>query len=308
MPLSIGLDIGGTSLKSVIVDDAGDVRDRGTIPLDITSPSWPSTVRDRCDELISQATGLGAAAGMTVGLAAPGIARPDGRAIWWMQGRLSELEDLDWAAFLGRPAPVLNDAQAALLGEAWLGAAAGQSNVVLLTLGTGVGGAAMVDGRLLKGALGRAGHLGHISLDPAGPPDITRCPGSLEHAIGNCTILERTGGAFDSTLALAAAAGRADPQASLWWSRSVRALAAGIASMVNVLDPETVVLGGGIASAGRLLFEPLAAELDRMEWRPRGMRVKVVPAILGEYAGAIGAARNAMLATHSVVPGAVQGR
>jgi glucokinase len=289
-PYTLGLDIGGTSLKFVRVTAAGEVLERGKVPIDADDPEWPRTVRARVAQT-EQAHGPAAA----VGLGAPGIARPDGRGIWWMQGRLSELEGLDWATFLGRErVPVLNDAQAALAGEAWQGAAAGCGNVIMLTLGTGVGGAAMVDGRILRGKLGRAGHLGHISLDPDGPADIVRTPGSLEHAIGNCTMAQRTGGRFISTLALAAAAAGGDKEAATVWSKSVRALAAGIASLVNVLDPEVVILGGGIAAAGEALFEPLRRVLDEIEWRPHGTRARIEPARLGEYAGALGAAWNAL--------------
>ncbi|HEX8912742.1 MAG TPA: ROK family protein [Humisphaera sp.] len=292
MTHAIGLDIGGTSVKSVVATPDGTAVARAVVPLDASRPDWPETVRAHLidlERLHGPAT--------HVGVAAPGIARPDGRGIWWMQGRLQELEGFDWTTFLGRPmpVPVLNDAQAALLAEAWIGAAAGAANVVLLTLGTGVGGAAIVDGRLLRGAVGRAGHLGHISLDPDGPPDITNCPGSLEEAVGNCSVGRRTGGRFDSVLSLAAAAARGAADARQAWSTSVRSLAAGLASVVNVVDPEVVVIGGGIAAAGDALFLPLAAELDRMEWRPHGHRVRVVRATLGEHAGAIGAARNAML-------------
>jgi glucokinase len=173
----------------------------------------------------------------------------------------------------------------------WQGAARGCRNVILLTLGTGVGGAAMVDGRILVGHLGRAGHLGHVSLDPAGPGDIVGTPGSLEEAIGDCSIERRSGGRYRSTAALMAAD---DPEAARIWSESVRALAAAIASFINVLDPERVILGGGIVSAGDRLFRPLAAELDRMEWRPHGRRVNVVAASAGDYAGAVGAAWHAM--------------
>ncbi len=213
-----------------------------------------------------------------------------------MQGRLAEVEGLDWTVFLARwkCVPVLNDAQAALLGEVWHGAAAGRRNVMMLTLGTGVGGAAMVDGRLLKGHLGRAGHLGHICMDIDGPPDIVNTPGSLEEAVGNCTIEQRTGGRFSSTLDLADAHRGGDAEATRVWSRMIRALACGIASLVNVLNPEVVVIGGGISLAGDVLFEPLEKELTKVEWRPHGQRVKIVPAKLGEYAGAYGAAWNAM--------------
>jgi glucokinase len=212
-----------------------------------------------------------------------------------MQGRLVELQGYDWNRCLrarsGR-VPVLNDAHAALLAELWQGAARGFRNAILLTLGTGVGGAAVVDGRLLRGHLGRAGHLGHISLDPRGRRDIVNTPGSLEEAIGDCTIERRSNGRFRSTAELVAAD---DDEARRIWADAIRALACGIASLVNVLDPEIVIVGGGMIAAGEKLFAPLRKELDEVEWRPHGRAVKIVPATLGEFAGAIGAARNAIL-------------
>jgi glucokinase len=211
-----------------------------------------------------------------------------------MPERLQGLEGLDWTSFLNAPkmVPVLNDAHAALLGEVWVGAAHGFENVILLTLGTGVGGAAMVGGRLLRGHIGRAGHLGHSSLDPDGPPDCAGTPGSLEVAIGNCTILERSGGRFNTTHELIAAHLKGDAEASAIWLKSVKALAAGICSFINILDPEAVIVGGGIARAGPALFGPLQRFLERMEWRPGGHRARILPAQLGELAGAFGAAYN----------------
>jgi glucokinase len=147
---------------------------------------------------------------------------------------------------------------------------------------------------LLRGHLGRAGHFGHISLDPAGSRDIARTPGSLEDAIGECTIHTRAQGRFVSTQALVAASNRNDRNARRVWLKSVQELAAAIASLINVLDPEVVVIGGGIAKAGSALFRPLNQYLARFEWRPGGARVRVVPAKLGDRAGAFGAAWNAI--------------
>jgi uncharacterized phosphosugar-binding protein len=219
-----------------------------------------------------------------------------------MPGRLRGLEGFDWARALGAPVAVLNDSHAALLGEAWKGAAAGGRDVVLLTLGTGVGGAVLTGGRLLTGHLGRGGHLGHLSLDPDGPPDVTGMPGSLEGAIGNCTLAQRSGGHFRDTRELVEAHRRGDARATAVWLESVRRLACGVASIVNAVDPEVVVLGGGIALAGEALFGPLARFLDGVEWRPGGRRVRVVPAVLGDHAGALGAARHAMLQARSASP------
>jgi glucokinase len=213
-----------------------------------------------------------------------------------MPGRLQGLEGLNWSEFIqaSSPVPVLNDAHAALLGEAWLGAARGSENVILLTLGTGVGGAALVDGRLLRGHLGRAGHLGHTCLDLDGPPDVCACPGSLEMMIGNCTVAERSGGRFRTTHELVAAHLAGDTEASRVWLRSVRALACAIASFGNILDPEVVIVGGGIARSAEALFAPLRQMVPEFEWKSTGYQVRILPAALGEFAGAFGAARNAM--------------
>ena len=183
--------------------------------------------------------------------------------------------------------PVINDAQAALLAEMWRGAATGKRDAILLTLGTGVGGAIACNGRLLTGQIGRAGHVGHISLNPAGSKDIVNTPGSLEDAIGGHTVSRRSNGRFASSEALVKAYRAGDAGAREIWLESVRALAAAIASLINVIDPQIVIIGGGIASAGNALFEPLNRCLDCFEWRPHGAGVPIVAAELGEFAGAI---------------------
>lgn len=287
----LGIDIGVTHLKWVRISGDGTILDRGTFDTRSDSAGWTEAV----PAFIAKNERQHGPAD-SIGIAAPGLAAPDGSCIAWMQGRLDAVQGLNWTEYLHRrrAVPVLNDAQAALLGEAWVGAARGSKNVMLLTLGTGVGGALMVDGRLLRGHIGRAGHLGHICLDPDGPPDIARTPGSLEEAIGNCTVSQRTHGRFASTHELIAAHQAGDAEATRAWLRSVHLLACGIASLINVADPEVIIIGGGIARAGDGLFVPLREKLDQMEWRPHGQRVRLVTATLGEYAGAVGAARNAM--------------
>ena len=285
---AVGIDAGGTNVKGVAVEPDGRVRGRRSRMA--ADEPLTTVVGAFVNDLIRDV----GAEPVALGLAAPGIAKADGRSIWWMQGRRDEVQGLDWALHLGRPSGrvrVLNDARAALLGEVWQGAARGCRHVILLTLGTGVGGAAMVDGRLLDGHLGRAGHLGHVSLNPDGAGDIVGTPGSLEDAIGDCSLERRSGGRFRTTAELVASD---DPDARRIWHESVRALAAAIASFVNVLDPERVILGGGVVAAKERLFQPLAAELDRFEWRPHGRRVEVVAAAAGEYAGALGAAWHAL--------------
>jgi glucokinase len=289
---AVGIDLGATNVKLVTVTPDGVELHRATDPTPEGRDGWTRCLRAA---LAALAFGRGAPPAW-VGLAAPGLAARDGRSIAWMRGRLEALEGLDWTDALdtGRPVCVVNDAHGALLGEAWRGAARGRRDVVLLTLGTGVGGGVLADGRLLAGHLGRAGHLGHVTLDADGAPDIVGTPGSLEAAIGECTLAERSGGRFHTTEALVRAAGEGDRDAAAVWLRSVRRLACGIASLINVLDPEIVLLGGGVARAGPALFDPLARFLDALEWRPLGTATPVVPAALGEFAGAFGAARHAI--------------
>ncbi len=298
MSHACGIDLGGTHTKAVAVSPDGEVLAAASRETRGDEGRWPEAAVDIVRELERS----GGGSPDWIGLAAPGLAASDGRSIASMPGRLQGLEGFDWARALGAPVAVLNDAHAALLGEAWKGAAAGGRDVVLLTLGTGVGGAVLSGGRLLTGRLGRGGHLGHICLDPDGRPDVTGMPGSLEGAIGNCTVLERSDGRFRDTRELVEAHRGGDAQATKVWLESVRRLACGVASIVNAVDPEVVVLGGGIALAGEALFEPLARFLDGVEWRPGGHQVRVVPAALGDRAGALGAARHAMIQARSASP------
>jgi glucokinase len=292
MPYGIGIDLGGTNIKIVAVSEAGEVLDRSTCETEANSPvSWVETIRHRIKEIEETRESA-----RWIGLAAPGLAARDSLSIASMPGKLRGLEGLAWTEALqtSHPVPVLNDAHAALLGEAWVGAARGYRDAVLLTLGTGVGGAILADGRLYKGHIGRAGHLGHLSLNPDGRPDIVGTPGSLELTIGNSTLAERSGGQFTSTRELVAAHLTGDPKASEIWLRSVYDLAAGITSIVNALDPEVIIIGGGIAQAGFALFEPLAGFMTTIEWRPQGHRVQIIPAALGDIAGTLGAVYYSM--------------
>jgi glucokinase len=291
----IGIDLGGSSVKAVAVSRDGDLLESLNLPFVDREMEWALRVEESVEYL---RTKLGEPEG--IGLSAPGLASADERSIAFMPGRLQGLEGLDWTRRLGSPTtvPVLNDAHAALLGEAWIGAAARVGNTFMLTLGTGVGGAAIVDGRLLKGRLGRAGHLGHVTVDFEGPLDDVGTPGSVEAEIGNKTLQRRCQGRYANTHALVAAVEAGDPEAARIWERSIRALGAAVASLINVLDPEVVIIGGGIAKAGKTLFEPLAVALERIEWRPGGHRARIVPAQLGDLAGAYGSAVNSIRRRH----------
>jgi glucokinase len=293
MSYAIGLDLGGTNIKGLAVTISGNVLAEINVPTgDAGDKAWVGNVERARVNLRKR---IGKEPDF-IGVAAPGLVARDHRSIAFMPERLQGLENLVWQEYfdVSHPVPVLNDAQAALLGEVWRGAARGSSNVILLTLGTAVGGAAMIDGRLLHGHLGRAGHFGHLSLDPQGDLDITGTPGSLEDAIGDTTIQKRSQGRFDSTRALTNAVRRGDRDATRIWQDSVRGLAAATASLINILDPDVVILGGGITRAGATLSRPLKRFLDKFEWRPGGSKARILRAKLGDRAGAFGAAWNAV--------------
>ena len=293
MNYAIGIDLGGTNIKAVTVTTDGEL-------LEHSSSEVGDEALDALAESIhQQIAGFERHRGRPaswIGIACPGQIAPDGFSMVSAGGRFRRLEGKVWSNLLNatHPIPVLNDAHAALLGEVWKGAARGCRDVVLLTLGTGVGGAILDGGRLIKGHIGRAGHLGHICLNTDGAPDRIGIPGSLEDAIGNCTLSARSNGRFTTTRQLVEAYRDGDARASDVWLRSVYQLACGLASAINVLDPEVLILGGGIAQAGESLFEPLERFMDRVEWRPQGNRVRIVPATLGDIAGAIGCAYHAM--------------
>lgn len=290
----VGLDVGGTMIKGLALAPEGEILSEETIPTgDDGTRGWLDRAKTVVRTLSSRYPGES-----YVGVAAPGLASRDGSCIVSLPNRLSGLENLRWQEWLelAAPVPVFNDAQAALLAEVWSGSAKGASNVILLTLGTGVGGAAMVDGHILRGHIGRAGHLGHVSLDPEAPLDIVNTPGSLEDAIGEHNVAERSNGRFNSTRELVREFQKGSVAAAEIWLASVKALGAALAGFINVLDPEVIVIGGGIADADEALFGPLQSALDRFEWRPGGARARLVKAALGRNAGAIGAAYGAMLA------------
>lgn len=292
MPFVIGIDLGGTNIKTVVVTVEGETLEREETKFDSAKRmDWAEKIRAFVTK-IHMAKGQSRA----IGISAPGLAARSGECILHMPERLQGLEGLNWSKYLNANArvPVLNDAHAALLGETWLGASKGLKDVFLLTLGTGVGGAVLVNGRLLCGQTGRGGHLGHVCLDPDKPPGITGMPGSLEDAVGNATVWQRSNGRFQSTRDLVEAHRMGDADATRVWLESVRHLACAIASFINIFDPEAGIIGGGIARAGASLFEPLRNYVRQYEWAPTGMHVPILPAQLGEYAGAYGAAFNAL--------------
>ena len=285
--VAIGIDLGGTRIKAVAIDPTGKLLHQHYQPTnDGNDQSWKTAVALSVQEIQKK---LGVQE-VTIGISAPGLANETNTAIAFMPGRMEGLENFVWSEFLKTDTWVINDAIAALMAEARVGAAKGKQNVAMLTLGTGVGGAILINGTPYQGSFGKAGHIGHMVINDEGDPDVTGMPGSLEDAVGNCTIEKRSGGRFSSTHELIEAFRKGDEKAKEIWLTSVRKLAVGLASVTNLLSPEILVLGGGVCEAGKDLFEPLENYMSQYEWRAGGNKAEIVKATCGDMAGAVGAA------------------
>lgn len=291
MEFAIGIDLGGTRIKGTVVDADGNMLHKIYMPTyDGDGAIWKHAVAETVTELLQKVDGRG----RVVGISAPGLPSDDHSVIAYMPGRMQGLENFLWKEFLQKPTYVLNDAVAALIAETTSGLAKNKKHVVMLTLGTGVGGAIMIDGKPYLGAFNKAGHIGHMVINDELESDVTGMPGSLEDCIGNCTIEKRSEGKFNSTHELLHAYKAGDEFAKQVWLRSVRHLAIGLASITNILSPEVIILGGGIAEAGEILFAPLGEYMAQFEWRTGGNKVNIIKAVYGDLAGTIGAASFAM--------------
>ena len=287
----LGIDVGGTYSKLAVVEVEGDHR---TVLATATIP----TGTDDPAEVVGR---LGAAGAKLVAEHGPVAAAGAGVPGLFDEasGRIVLFPNLPpaWtgAAFrgplagrLGLPVALINDARAFTLAESRMGAAAGCPTVVCVTLGTGVGGGVVVDGRLRFGPSGRAGELGHQVIAVDGPACGCGNRGCVEAFAAGAALCRLGGQATPEAVFRAAAAG--DRRAAAAVSATVDHLAVGIANLVTVLWPERVVVGGGVAAAGDQLFEPLRAAVEAAAPLVDPASYEIVPAALGPGAGAIGAA------------------
>ena len=195
----------------------------------------------------------------------------------------------------GLPVLVNNDANVAVLGEAWLGAARGAKNVVLLTLGTGIGGGLIIDGELYMGSNGFGGELGHITLDADGPACGCGGRGCFEALASASAVIRAAQEKIDSSVVdtkrVAEFAAQGDATAQEIWNEEGRWLGIAIASYLNIFNPEYVVLGGGVAGAWPLFEKSMRAEISSRAFAVMVEHAKIVPAALGNDAGIIGAGK-----------------
>lgn len=302
----LALDIGGTKLATGVVDRSGRVHSFYVAP---SKPErGPDDGLERLFELGRRAIADAALEVAAVGIGCGGPL-DSARGVLLRPLHLPGWRDVPVVALaeeaFGRPAALENDATAAAAGEHQFGAGAGARHMVYLTLSTGVGGGVIVDGRLYRGAMGNGGELGHVTVDRNG----RRCRGCgrngcLEAYASGTSIGERAAEAVASSdrqsmLAalehptaadVAAAAQDGDPLAVELWDETLAALACGLTSIVNLFEPEVVVLGGGVTRVGEQLLGPVRAEVEANAVRPDGSPLAIVRSALGDQVGIVGAA------------------
>ncbi len=305
--LAIGIDIGGTKIAAGLVDTEGRIRVRRETP---TEPGeGPAAVIARTAELVRAFDGeVGESLGVGVGVA--GLVRA-------RDGVVAQAPNLRWedvalgpelsAALGGRAVRLDNDANAAAVGEVWAGAARGRAHVIVITLGTGVGGGLILDGSVYRGARSVGAELGHITVDPDGPVCGCGNPGCLE-ALASGTAVGRIArerlvtapdvasslrsGAIEAVTArdVVAAAEAGDAFSKALLGETGVWLGVALASFVNLFNPEAIVIGGGMAAAGDLILAPARREMERRAFTAALEGVEIVLATLGNDAGIVGAA------------------
>jgi glucokinase len=313
--VTYGIDIGGTKVLGVALGPDNKAVGEARVP---TPRGTQEIVGSHVAEAVAQVAAeldrsLGTdAASAPIGVGAPGMVDRNGRLCF--APNLPQAHGVDWTALIGDRLPgraivIENDANLAVLAEHQLGAAQGFHHIVMVTLGTGIGGGIVANDRVLVGAAGFAGEIGHMVVDPNGPP----CPcgrrgcwerfasgaglgvRAREAALAGrlAEVVRLAGGDPESVRGedVSAAAAAGDPAARRviegvgWW------IGFGLANLTCVVDPECFVLGGGVVEAGSLLIDSARAAFEEfVEGRDHRPVAVVVPATFGERAGAVGGA------------------
>ena len=299
-------DFGGTNLRAALVSDAGEILTRHEIrtPADLPAEEILAQVADLLESVkASDAAAPGAAC-----IAAAGLIDAESGTVM-LSPNIPTFRNLvlttPVAERIGIPTYIENDASAAALGEFRFGAGRGSRHTLHATLGTGIGGGIVIDGRLYRGAKGLAGEIGHIVLDPTGPPCPCGSRGCLEALVGGVAFARRAQRLLDEGKApilaeiasgraptatdLSAAAAQGEAAAAAEIQNGGHFLGLGFGGIVNVLNPDVVTLSGGLLSMGELLLQPMREAMASLAYGP-ATDTPVRTSELAEDAGLLGAA------------------
>jgi glucokinase len=298
----VAMDLGGTNVRLGIVDSTGRVVRRRRVKM------GRFAVKEDLYAWLGGLLGDFIAAGREVprprcaaiGFAGP--SKPQAGTIYYAPnvGRFTDLDvGRRLQRQLGLPVVVENDANCAALGEFWLGAGRGAKSLFLFTLGTGIGGSLVLDGSVWHGEDGIAGEIGHTIVMVGGPRCSCGRAGCLEALVSATALVrdygEAVGGGRKAARAATAKAvvdlaRRGDRKASAVVERAARALGVGIANVFHLLDPEVILIGGGVSRAGSILLGPAVREARALVFPPLAARLTVKRTTLGDDAGILGAA------------------
>ncbi|HUJ94165.1 MAG TPA: ROK family protein [Terriglobales bacterium] len=307
---AIGLDIGGTNLKAGLVDKNGQLK----TALSEATPRTLDKVKVLAESFLAKLSTYGPV--NAIGIGCKGVVDYKTTELVRSPGDLKHIEghslrDLLGPAAAGKPVYADNDARIALVAEWVWGAARGCENVLMLTLGTGVGGGLLMEGKIMRGAHGVAGHIGHMTINPYGPLCICGNYGCLEtvfsarsieaeafsaaHRRVNSVLTDR-GESWDCAQVFQVAA-ESDEAAKWIIDRATFHLSAAVASLIHLVDPELIIVGGQIAESGAQLLDPLRRELHRRTRFIVGRDIPIVFPRVPSHTGVIGAAGLALLET-----------
>jgi glucokinase len=303
---ALGLDIGGTKLATGVVTEDG--RTHGLIIEPTRKNEGPDAVIGRLLDMGArsiEASGLGSVIGVGVSCGGPldaarGILHEPLHLPGWIDIPITDLA----SARFGVPGALENDATAAALGEYQYGAGRGSTTMLYLTISTGIGGGAVINGTLHRGAAGNGGEFGHVLVRSDGRECLCGRRGCLEvYASGTSIAVRATEAVRDrgagSSLAglpeiraehVVSAAASGDPLAVELWTETTELLASALTDLVNVLEPDLVVLGGGVTRSGDALLVPVREAVKRDAMAPAAAAVRIELAGNGDQVGVVGAA------------------
>jgi glucokinase len=314
--LILGIDLGGTKILTAVVDSQGKMlsRDHNITPAKEGSEAIIKSILESADRAFEQAH-ISATALAAIGLGAPGVSNPDTGILFtspnlpgWKDIPLRDIIEKE----LGRKTFLINDANVAAVGELHFGAGRGARNFIYITVSTGIGGGIIIDGKIYTGSTGAAGELGHMVIDDKGPRCNCGNHGCWE-MLASGTALAREAkrriktGATTSIQqyadgdvekinaeAIHKAAQAGDKLANELIARAAYYLGVGLSNLINIFNPEIIVIGGGLSNIGEILLEPAYEEASRRAYKQSYQAVRFASAELGRNSGVLGAAAFAL--------------
>jgi glucokinase len=300
----IGIDLGGTNIVSAVINERGEVlgKDKRPTLAKLGAKKVMLRIADSVHSA-SQQSGLSWSSHLAVGIGSPGPLDQN-------RGVIIYTPNLNWHNVpivnflqkkLHKRVYLENDANAATLGESWVGAGMGEKVVFCVTLGTGVGGGLVIDGHIYHGATGVSNHLGHVIVDPDGPKSSYGNKGILEQyasALGIVRLAKKMGlkppsGQKATPKTFKEMALDGNPKAIKVFEMAGRMLGIGLTSAIHLLNPSVIIFSGGVSHAGNVLFKPMYKEINTRCFKSHLKGLKFRMAKLGDNMGAVGAARLA---------------